>query len=151
LESVKKVAWLAVVLVALAVVALSAAAIPRQRVSAHLTTRVAIPKPVGTKKAIGAFTGSYVMQGNAVKLTWKLSFARLTGRATGATLRKGEPGLIGTQITVLCKPCTSGKGATTLMRKSVAKAIRAGDAYVVVYTKRNAAGEIRGQIRIKRR
>jgi len=149
-RSVKRLLWFAVVLVALAFAAVSVAA-SGHRVSARLTTRVEVPKPVKTtKKAVGAFGGSYVVQAKDVKLTWRLSFAHLTGRATAATLRMGKPGQIGTEITILCEPCKSGKGATTLMRKSVATALRAGQTYVTVYTHRNPAGEIRGQIRFKR-
>jgi hypothetical protein len=51
---------------------------------------------------------------------------------------------------VLCEPCKSGKGATTLMHKSVAALLSTGDTFVTVYTDRNPAGEIRGQIRLKR-
>jgi len=147
---VKKLAFLVVVVaVALAGTTLALAA-NRHRVSAHLTARVEVPKPIGrTKKATGAFTGAYVVQGKALKLNWKLSFKHLTGAATAATLRQGKPGYIGDQVTVLCKPCKSGTGATTLMRKAVLKAIRAGQTFVMIYTKRNPAGEIRGQIRVK--
>jgi len=146
---VKKLALLVVATVALASTALAVAA-TQHRVAAHLTARVEVPRPVGkTKKAAGAFTGAYVIHAKTVKLKWKLSFTHLTGVATAATLRQGKPGLIGEQLTVLCKPCKSGKGATTLMRKSVLKALRSGQTFVMIYTKRNPAGEIRGQIRVK--
>jgi CHRD domain len=133
LKSVKK---LVLIILALAAVATAAGAVSAatrpHRMVAHLTTRVEVPKPVRTrKKVFGAFTGSYVVQPHAVRLTWKLSFVRLTGSATGVTLSKGKPGLIGKQITVV-------------------KALESGQAYVTVYTRRNPAGEIRGQIRVKR-
>lgn len=144
----KKLVFLTVVFVALTSAALSLAA-TRHRMSAHLTARVEVPRPLGTKKAFGAFTGSYVVHSKDLELKWKLSFVRLTGRATAATLRQGKPGYIGDQLTILCKPCKSGDGATTLMSKAVLKALRSGQAYVTIYTKRNPAGEIRGQIQIK--
>lgn len=149
---VKRVVWIAAVLVALAFAAVSvAASASRHKVTARLTTRVEVPKPVATTKhAFGAFAGSYVVEKKDVKLTWRLAFTHLTGRAVAATLRTGKPGRIGTQITVLCEPCKSGKGATTLMHKSVAALFSAGNTYVTVYTDRNPAGEIRGQIKIKR-
>ena len=146
----KRIAFLVVLLVALASTAFSLAASPN-RIGARLTTRVEIPRPVGAKHARGFFTGSYVVHAKDVVLKWNMSFQALSGRATGATLRQGKPGLIGTQITVLCKPCKSGKGGTTLMRKSVAKALRAGQTYVTVYTSRNPAGELRGQLRLKKK
>jgi hypothetical protein len=142
---VKKLVFSTVVLVALAAAALAVAAAPH-RVKAHLTTRVEVPKPIHAKKATGRFTGTYVVEAKDVRLKWTLAFAHMSSRVTAATLRMGKPGLIGTQITVLCKPCTSGKGATTLLSKTVAPALKAGHTYVTVYTKRNAAGEIRGQI-----
>ncbi|MFL5929503.1 MAG: CHRD domain-containing protein [Gaiellaceae bacterium] len=146
----KKLALLAVVTVALASTALAAGA-GQHPVKAHLSARAEVPRPIGaTKKAAGAFTGAYVVQGTALKLKWKLSFNHLTGVATAATLRKAKPGLIGEQITVLCKPCKSGASATTLMHKSVLKALSSGRTYVMIYTKRNPAGEIRGQILARR-
>ena len=154
MDDVKKLVVLIAALVALATAAgaLSASA-AKSRMIAHLTTRVEVPKPIHVKKkAFGAFTGTFVIKKNALELQWKLAFVRLTGKATGVTLSKGKPGLIGTQITVLCKlkECKSGMQATTLVRKSVMKALTTGQAYVTVYTRANPAGEIRGQIRVKR-
>jgi CHRD domain-containing protein len=149
LKRVKKLALVVVLVAALASTALAVAA-TQYRVSAHLTARVEVPRPVGkTKKAAGAFTGAYVVHAKALTLKWKLSYNHLTSAATAATLRQGKPGLIGRQLTILCKPCKSGAGATTLMRKSMLKALRSGEAFVMIYTKRNPAGEIRGQIRVK--
>jgi len=94
-----------------------AAATANHRISAHLTTRVEVPRPIHvTKKAFGAFTGTYVIKPHALEVTWKLSFVHLTGTVTGVTLSKGKPGLIGTRITVLCKlkTCKSGMRETTL-------------------------------------
>src|SRR3954447_7917534 len=111
LGCVKRAVLLVVALVALASAAGAlSAATSKRRVSAHLTTRVEVPKPIHVnKKAFGAFTGTMVVEKNDLKLTWKLAFVHLTGSATGVTLSKGEPGLIGKQITVLCrlKECKS--------------------------------------------
>jgi hypothetical protein len=149
---VKRIALVVVVLVALASTALSvAASSSRQKISAKMTARVAVPKPLGAKKARGKFFAFYTVRKKDVLLKWNLSFSHLTSRATGATLSEGKPGLIGTRITILCKVCKSGKGATTLMKKSVAKALASGMTYVTLYTKRNPAGELRGQLLIKRR
>jgi len=152
--SVKKLALLTVFLVMLAYAGVAAAVavkVKPQRVNAHLTTRVMVPKPIHTKKkAFGVFSGSYVVEKKDMKLTWKLAFTKLSSKVTGATLREGKPGLIGSTITVLCKPCKSGQGATTLLRKSAAKAFGSGQAYVQLYTKSNPGGELRGQIRVKK-
>jgi hypothetical protein len=148
---VKRLFSFAVVIVALAFAAVSLAAAPGHRVSARLSTRVEVPKPVHTaKRARGVFTARYVVHAKDVKLVWSMWFAHLTGRATAATLSMGKPGLIGTPVTVLCKPCKSGKGATSLLQKAIAAPLRAGQLYVTVYTTRNPAGELRGQILAKR-
>jgi hypothetical protein len=152
---VKKVVSLVVVLLTLALAGTAAAVALKakpKRVNAHLTVRKMVPRPVHTKKkAFGVFSGAYVLESKDLKLTWKLAFAKLSGKATAATLRRGKPGLIGTTITVLCKPCKSGKGATTLLRKSAAKAFSTGQAYVQIYTVSNPAGELRGQVRVKKK
>jgi CHRD domain len=153
LGRVKKLVPFLVVLAALvtAAAALSAAT-ATHRVAAHLTTRVEIPKPRhASKKAFGAFTGTLVVEKHDLKLTWKLAFVHLTGTATGVTLSQGKPGLIGKQITVLCKlkECRSGMKQTTLLRKAAVKPLLAHLGYVTVYTRTNPAGEIRGQIRVK--
>src|SRR5436305_13955270 len=124
----KRFVFLIVLIVALASTTLAVAA-ARNRVSAHLSIRVEVPRPVGVKKAAGAFSGSYGVNANYLKLKWKLSFAHLSGAATAATLRIGKPGLIGEEGTLLCKPCKSGRVATTLMHKPVATALRAGNTY----------------------
>lgn len=149
MKRVKKLALVVFLVAALTSTAIAIAA-SHQRLSAHLTARVEVPKPIGkTKKATGAFTAAYTVHAKSLQLKWKLSFKHLTSTATAATLRKGKPGYIGEQVTILCKPCKSGGGATTLMRKSVLKTLRSGQLFVMIYTKRNPAGEIRGQIRFK--
>jgi|tagenome__1003787_1003787.scaffolds.fasta_scaffold20932632_3 hypothetical protein len=154
LKSVKKLLLVVIALVALVSAASAfSAATAKHRVAAHLTTRVEIPKPRHvSKKAFGAFTGTLVVEQKDVKLTWKLAFVHLTGKATGVTLSQGKPGLIGTQITVLCKlkECKSGMKQTTLLRKAAAKPLLAHLGYVTVYTHANPAGEVRGQIRVKK-
>jgi CHRD domain len=153
LDDVKKLVPLIIVLVALTSTAAAlSSATAKRRMSAHLTTRVEVPKPRHVnKKAFGAFTGTFAVQKNALELTWKLSFVHLTGSATGVTLSEGKPGYIGKQITVLCKlkQCKSGMKQTTLLRKAVMKALLAHQGYVTVYTRTNPAGELRGQIRVK--
>jgi hypothetical protein len=150
---VKKLVPFIAVLVALATAAAALSAVTaKRRMSAHLTPRVEVPKPMHvSKRAFGAFTGTFKVQKNVLELTWKLSFVHLSGTATGVTLSKGKPGLIGNQITVLCKlkECKSGMKQTTLVRKSVLKALSSGQGYITIYTRTNPAGEIRGQIRVK--
>ena len=64
----KRIAFFVVVFVALVSTALAVAA-RDHRISARLTTRVEIPRPVHAKKAVGAFSGSFVEHSTNVRLT----------------------------------------------------------------------------------
>ena len=109
-----------------------------------------VPKPTGVKAgASGTFTGTAVQaraNGRAT-LTWKLTFARLTGAAAAAHIHIGKPGKAGNVMVALCGPCKSGQRGTANITNAQLKTIRAGSAYVNLHTKTNAAGEIRGQVK----
>jgi CHRD domain len=47
----------------------------------------------------------------------------------------------------LCGPCRSGQRGTAAITPAQLRTIRAGRTYVNVHTARNAAGEIRGQVK----
>ena len=53
-------------------------------------------------------------------------------------------------MVALCGPCKSGKRGTATITHAQLRTIEAGRAYVNVHTKKNAAGEIRGQIKATR-
>jgi hypothetical protein len=115
---------------------------------AALTTGAEVPKPKGTRPgAGGTFTMTVTAKGDAYSLAYKLTFRNLTGRAMAAHIHKGKPGKTGSVLVALCGPCTSGKSRTVAAGKSVVTAIKAGAAYVNVHTAKNAAGELRGQVR----
>jgi hypothetical protein len=146
---VKKVVAVVVMLLALTAAALAvAAATVKHTVSARLTPGADVPKPKGAAKAKGSFSGTYVVEKKDVKLTWNLAFAGLSGGAKAAHIHLGKPGVSGKVIVALCAPCTSGRGGTSLISKAVLKSIQAGRTYVNVHTKKNPAGEIRGQVRV---
>ena len=50
-------------------------------------------------------------------------------------------------MVALCGPCKNGKRGTATITHAQLKTIESGRAYVNVHTKKNAAGEIRGQIK----
>jgi hypothetical protein len=105
------------------------------------------PKPKGNvKRALGAFTATVKKQGSTATVTWRLTFSRLTGRAVAAHIHSGVRGRSGPVIVPLCAPCRSGARGTATVNASVLSALEAGRGYVNVHTKRNPAGEIRGQI-----
>ena len=81
------------------------------------------------------------------RLTWRLTFRKLSGRAIAAHVHTGRPGKAGNVIVPLCGPCRSGQRGTATLTHAQLRAIRRGATYVNVHTARNAAGEIRGQLK----
>jgi hypothetical protein len=115
-----------------------------------LNTRLEVPRPKSTTRASGTFTGTLkVASATKATLTWKLSFARLTGPALAAHIHLGTPGKSGKIVVPLCGPCRSGRGGTKAVSAAAATAMIAGKAYVNVHTKANPGGEIRGTVKAK--
>ena len=86
------------------------------------------PKPKGNvKKAKGTFTATVMRTGTTGVITWRLTFSKLTGRAVAAHIHSGARGRATVSAAVL-------------------DALESGRTYVNVHTKKNPAGEIRGQI-----
>ena len=116
--------------------------------SAKLTPGADVPKPKGASGASGSFSGKYVEHQSSAVLTWKLSFTGTTGPALQTHIHLGKPGVSGNVIVPLCGPCRNGMTGHAKINESVIRALEAGKAYVNVHTKRNPAGEIRGQIKV---
>jgi Cu/Zn superoxide dismutase len=118
---------------------------------ANLTTTLRAsqerPKPKGNvKRARGAFTLTISKRGSSAVIAWRLTFSRLTGRALAAHIHAGARGKAGPVIVPLCGPCRSGARGTATVNASVVTALESGRTYVNVHTKKNPAGEIRGQL-----
>jgi hypothetical protein len=112
-----------------------------------LTSRQEVPRPKGNVgRATGTFTATVIKSGATTRLSWRLTFARLTGRAAAAHIHVGRRGRAGPVAVPLCGPCRSGVRKTVTLQQSVIAALEAGRAYVNVHTARNPGGEIRGQI-----
>ena len=112
-----------------------------------LSARREVPKPKGNvRRASGLFVATVVKEGTTGSVTWRLTFARLTGRAVAAHIHVGRAGRAGPVAVALCGPCRSGARGTVAVNASTLAAIEAGRAYVNVHTARNAAGEVRGQL-----
>ena len=121
---------------------------PATKWKATLTTGAETPKPTGVKAgAGGTFDVTVTESGGTYTAKWKLSFKSLTGKAVAAHIHKGKTGKAGPVVVPLCGPCTSGKGGAAKVSEAVVKAMKAGLAYVNVHTAKNAAGEIRGQVK----
>jgi CHRD domain len=106
-----------------------------------------VPKPKGSvRRARGAFTVTITKQGSSAVLVWRLTFSRLTGKAVAAHIHSGARGKAGPVIVPLCSPCRSGASGRATVGASVLNVLEAGRGYVNVHTKKNPAGEIRGQL-----
>ena len=117
--------------------------------AANLKTRFEVPKPKGVPTgATGLFTGKVVeLDNDRAKLTWRLTFSKLSGRAAAAHIHAGRAGTAGGVMIALCGPCRSGqRGAATISHAQL-RTIRTGRTYVNLHTAKNKAGEIRGQIK----
>ena len=107
-----------------------------------------VPKPTGVgTNAGGSFVATLNRTGSRRTLAWRLTFRGLTGRASAAHVHLGRPGVAGNVAVPLCAPCRSGAKGTARVNARTVSALLGGGAYVNVHTARNAAGEIRGQIR----
>jgi hypothetical protein len=142
---------LAAIVVALAVVGL-ASATPQgdaYGLSARLTARAEVPHPSGVPAgATGVFTAKAVELANdKARVTWKLTFSHLSGKAIAAHIHLGKTGKAGPVALALCGPCRSGQKGSGLLTHAQFAKVEAGAAYVNVHTAKNAGGEIRGQLK----
>jgi CHRD domain len=141
----------AALVVALTLVGLASAASQSEtyKFKAKLTARAEVPAPAGVPTgATGQFTATTVEpKTGKVKLAWKLTFSHLSGKALQAHIHLGRPGKSGNVLVTLCVPCRSGQTGKALIARSVENALEAGKTYVNVHTKKNPAGEIRGQVK----
>jgi hypothetical protein len=119
------------------------------KVTANLKARFEVPKPQGVKVgATGLFTGRAVELANdRARLTWRLTFSKLTGRAIAAHIHSGKVGKAGPVMVALCGPCSNGQRGTATISHRQLRAIELGRTYVNVHTVKNAGGEIRGQMK----
>jgi CHRD domain len=111
------------------------------KLTARLDAAQEVPAPKGAHGA-GVFTASLVGR----TLTWRLTFARLTGKAVAAHVHFGRQRVAGPVAIPLCGPCLSGAHGKVTVTAKVRTALLGGGAYVNVHTAKNAAGEIRGQV-----
>ncbi len=120
------------------------------KVSAKLSARAEVPRPAGVPAgATGSFTGTAVELANdKARVTWKLTFSRLSGKAIAAHIHIGKTGKAGPVALALCGPCRNGQRGSGMLTHAQFARLEAGAAYVNVHTARNAGGEIRGQIKL---
>jgi hypothetical protein len=116
------------------------------RLSATLNAGQEVPKQaVKNQAGHGTFTGTLA----GTTLTWKLTWAKLTGPAGAAHIHMGAMGTPGGVVVTLCTPCGNASGTksgTATITASLLKTIQKHGTYVNVHTTKNPNGEIRGQV-----
>jgi len=144
-------------ILAIALAAFAAVAVPAigagSKFTATLNGKSETPK--SNSKATGSAT--VTISGKTIKYT--LSAKGLTGPAQAAHIHFGKPGKAGPVIFPIClKPCKLPKSGTLTAKNftkapgvtsfaAALKAIKAGNTYVNIHTKKHPAGEIRGQLK----
>src|SRR5918992_3898272 len=115
---------------------------------AALSAGKEVPRPTGVRaSAGGTFSAGLTRNGARGTIAWKLTFRDLTGAASSAHIHRARAGVAGPVAVPLCGPCRSGAKGTARVNARTVTALLGGGAYVNVHTAKNAAGEIRGQIR----
>lgn len=105
------------------------------------------PKPKGkVRRAQGTFTATVTKNGDSGVINWRLTFSKLTGRAVAAHIHSGPRGKAGPVIVPLCAPCKNGATGRATVNASVLNSLESGRSYVNIHTRKNAAGEVRGQL-----
>jgi hypothetical protein len=99
--------------------------------------------PANSSKGTGTLTATY--DTTSKNLSWKGSYADLTGPATAAHFHAGEPGKSG-PVAVPIAPNTSPFEGSATLTDAQAADLLAGKWYVNVHTAENKGGEIRGQV-----
>ena len=134
---------------ALAGLALAAPQQDTYNLTANLRARFEVPKPTRVPAgAVGLFTGKAIeLDDGRARVTWRLTFSKLSGRAVAAHIHAGRAGKAGGVLAPLCGPCRRGQRGTATITRAQLRTVRRGRAYVNVHTARNTAGEIRGQVK----
>jgi hypothetical protein len=125
----------------------SAAAATTISYKATMTPKAEVPKPKAPATAAGSFIATVTRSGGKTTLRWTLTFRNLSGKAFAAHLHNGRAGVAGSVSVPLCGPCKTGQQGRTTISSDVAAKLARGVAYANVHTAKNAAGEIRGQLR----
>lgn len=109
------------------------------------------PQVHKTLDASGSFKATLRRVGShgRATLNWRLSVARLSSPVTVAYIDVPQRGRAGEFVVELCIRCaTVSSGVTKTLPADVTKAISTRTGFVVIRTKKNPKGEIRGRITV---
>jgi hypothetical protein len=146
----KKLAAAAIAIAALGITsaALAAANGETYLYTATILPQQEVPKPKAPATAGGTFTAVVTENGTKRSIRWALVFHNLSGKAVAAHVHMGKPGVAGGVIIPLCGPCPSSANGHASITTAVGDALEEGKTYVNVHTAKNAAGEIRGAVKL---
>jgi hypothetical protein len=126
------------------------------KLATTLTVGQEIPQPRGTtRKTKGGFTATVRRSFRGTTLRWRLEWFALTGKPIAAHVHVGARGKAGRVIIFICgsaprDPCINERGGSFRISQAQAQALENGNIYVNLHTRRNPAGEVRGQLRAAR-
>lgn len=133
--------------------ALSGIAVARQATTVKMTARLTAKQAaklqsVKVTKASGRFTGTLLRHSNGrSRLGWTLRYRHMSSRVTRAELlvpAKGSQGVVAVQLCRSCK--ANAHGVVSPILKPSTKALLTRPTWVIVFTKKNRNGEIRGRV-----
>lgn len=105
---------------------------------------------VGAPRATGALSGVLKLAGADSSFTWTLKFSHLSGSALHAGIYLGKEPRASQLAILLCNRCSSGAVSyyhgSYVASPTFVHEILQGRAYMVIQTKKNPEGEIRGRI-----
>ena len=129
---------------ALAVVALLASPARAETVTLKASMNAASEVPPNDSKATGTLTATF--DTGSKKLSWKGSYAGLSGPATAAHFHgPAEPGKNAPPVVTITNATPNFEGSADLTDAQAAD-LQAGRYYINVHSAAHAPGEIRGQI-----
>ena len=126
----------------------------RTKLAATLDAAQEVPRPQAVVgQARGRFEALVSGRGSRLALRWSLRWSKTSGRVLQAHVHLGRRGVSGRIAVGLCAPCgktrrAGSAGGLVYISSKLLRALRNGNTYVNLHTKKNPNGEIRGQIKL---
>ena len=107
-----------------------------------------VPKPKAPAGAKGAFSATVTESGSTRTISWKLTFTRPERKGGRRPYPQGQGRCRGRRDRPALRPVPERSDGEGEDLEGYRRRARAGVAYVNVHTAKNAAGEIRGQVKL---